>query len=131
MVDRNADVVEQTRQLLEPGGIDLVGLVVHTDRSTDGELELLDETVAIGERIAGHLVDEPTYVYSGNDDPRFSVNQHQGLTVADEAFVWECQHVLRDGTFDVVFYYETVPEHRAIVDELRALGYDVTAVEPR
>ncbi|MFP4591136.1 MAG: DUF5778 family protein [Halobacteriales archaeon] len=130
MVDRHADIVEQTRQLLEPGDIELVGLVVHTGFTPDEEPELLDETVEIGERIASHLVDEPTYVYSGNDDPRFAINQHQGLTAADDAFVWECQHVLRDGTFDVVFYYESAPEHRAVVEELRDRGYAFTVVEP-
>ncbi|MFW6448455.1 MAG: DUF5778 family protein [Halobacteriota archaeon] len=131
MVDRTADIVEQTRQLLEPGEIELVGLIVHTDFTPDEELELLDETVEIGEHIAEHLVEEPTYVYSGNDDPRFSINQHQGLTVADDTFVWECQHVLRNGTFDIVFYYEASPEHRTVVEGLGDLGYDLTIVESR
>lgn len=128
MIDRNAGLVEQTRQLLDPGEIDLAGLIVHTDLSPSEELEVHDLTVQIGDVIAGHLMDEPTYVYSGNDDPRFASTQHQGLTVADDDFVWECQHVLDDGTFAVVFYYERGPAHETIVDELRERGYEVTGV---
>lgn len=130
MIDRNAGIVEQTRQLLEPGEIDLVGTIVHTDLTPADELEMLDLTVDLGERISAELVDEPTYVYSGNDDPAFASTQHQGLTVDGDAFVWECQHVLRGGTFDIVFYYERTSAHEGIVDGLRERGLEVTSVAP-
>jgi hypothetical protein len=69
-----------------------------------------------------------TYVYSGTDDEDFGVNQHQGLTLDDEAFVWECQQLLREGTFDLVFYYEATADHEAIAEAVEALGHDVTTV---
>lgn len=128
MIDRNADLTAQTRALLEPGDIDLVGVIVETDLTSRDELEMLDLTVEVGERLAGHLTDQPTYIYSGNDDPRFSSNQHQGRTIEDDEFVWECQQVLRGGTFDLVIYFEQPVRLEPITDELEALGMQVTVV---
>lgn len=128
MVDRNAGIIEQTRQLLEPGEIDLVGTIVHTECGPREETEMFDLTVDIGKTIADHLVEEPTYIYSGNDDPTFASTQHQGLTIDGDDFVWECQQLLRDDTFDIVFYYERSTEHRAIIEALRSRGLEVTSV---
>jgi hypothetical protein len=94
------DLVRRTRALLEPGNIELNGVVVHTTLSGEEEPALHQLTLDTGNRIAAHHPDtapEDTYVYSGNDDPEFGVNQHQGLTLDDEAFVWECQQLLREG----------------------------------
>ena len=75
-------------------------------------------TVEVGDTIAAHAEAGDTYVFSGTDDPDFGLNQHQGLTLADDAFVWECQQLLREGTYDVVFYYEASADHEAILDDL-------------
>jgi hypothetical protein len=84
-------------------------------------------TVELNEVIAAHAGKGETYIYAGNDDPDFSSNQFQGLTVDDE-FVWECQQLLRDGTFDIVFYYEATADQAALVEAVRDRGYDVTSV---
>jgi hypothetical protein len=47
----------------------------------------------------------------------------------DESFVWECQQLLREGSFDVVFYYEASADQQAILEDVRDLGFDVTGVE--
>lgn len=123
------DLVEETKQLLEPGEIDLVGVIVETPFTRKEELEMIDRTIELGEMIAEHLTDEPTYVYSGVDDPEFSTNQHQCLTIADDDFVWECQQLLRNGTFDIVYYYEATDVHDAIIDQL-STEHPVTSVVP-
>jgi hypothetical protein len=121
------DLYRRTQQLLEPGEIELAGLVVHTDIGSDAEPEMHQATLDVGDIIAEHADAGDTYVYSGNDDSEFASNQHQGLTLDDESFVWECQQLLRDGTFDIVFYYEADP-HTAIVDAVQAAGYDAVGV---
>jgi hypothetical protein len=125
------DLYRRTKQLLEPGEIELNGAVVHTDFGGDEEVEMHQATVDVGEVIAEHAGHEPadTFVYSGTDDTDFASNQHQGLTLDDEAFVWECQQLLREGSFDVVFYYEASADHEAILDDVRDLGFEVTGVE--
>jgi hypothetical protein len=87
--------------------------------------------VDVGEIIAEHAGYDPkdTFVYSGTDDTDFASNQHQGLTLDDESFVWECQQLLREGSFDVVFYYEASADQQAILEAVRDLGFDVTGVE--
>jgi len=125
-VDR--DLYERTRALLEPGDIELNGLIVHTDLDDGDEARLHETTLDVGDVIADHADKGDTYVYSGNDDSRFGMNQHQGLTIEEDEFVWECQQLLRDGTFDVVFYYEADADQRAIVDDAEALGLTVTSV---
>ncbi|MFD1646466.1 DUF5778 family protein [Haloarchaeobius litoreus] len=124
------DLVKRTKALLEPGDIELNGVIVHTDYSGQEDLEMMQATLDAGDVIAEHAGHDPkdVYVHSGNDDPDFSSNQHQGLTIDGEEFVWECQQLLRDGSFDVVIYYEASADHEAILDGIEALGYDVTGV---
>jgi len=124
------DLYKRVAALLEPGDIELNGLVLHTDLTTDEESVLHERTVAVGEIIAEHATDEDTYIHSGNDDPDFGLNQHQGLTLTGDEFVWECQQLLRDGTYDVVFYYEASADHEAIIAAVEAATGDrVTGVE--
>jgi hypothetical protein len=124
------DLYRRVKALLEPGDIELNGLVLHTDLTTDEESVLHERTVAVGDVIAEHATDEDTYIYSGNDDPDFGLNQHQGLTLTGDEFVWECQQLLRDGTYDVVFYYEASADHEAILAAVEAeTGDRVTGVE--
>jgi hypothetical protein len=122
------DLYRRTKALLEPGDIDLAGLIVHTDLTGQEDLEMQELTVELNEVIAAHAGKGETYIYAGNDDPDFSSNQFQGLTVDDDEFVWECQQLLRDGTFDIVFYYEATADQAALVEAVRDRGYDVTSV---
>jgi len=132
MPDAAADdgLRRRTWDLLQPGDIRLNGLVVHTEFGSDAETRMHQATVAVGEHIAAAAGHDPaeTYVYSGTDDPEFASNQHQGLTLADDAFVWECQQLLREGTFDLVFYYEAAADHEGLLETLREDGYDVLGV---
>ncbi|WP_135661840.1 DUF5778 family protein [Halorhabdus rudnickae] len=126
----DGDLVERTRQLLEPGEIELRGLIVETDLTGDQEAQLNRVTLQVGDTIAEHAeTDADTYVYSGTDDPEFGLNQHQGLTIEGDEFVWECQQLLREGTFDVVFYYEDSAETDAILSDLREAGHEVIDIE--
>lgn len=125
------DLYERTKRLLEPGEIELAGAIVHTDLESADDIEMHQATVDIGEVIAegaGHDSTD-TYVYSGTNDTDFSSNQHQGLTLEDDGFVWECQQLLREGTFDIVFYYEASSDHEGILKGIEGLGFDVTGVE--
>jgi hypothetical protein len=125
------DLYRRTKALLEPGEIELDGVVVHTDLSGVEEPTLHQRTLDVGDVVAEHDGHDPadTYVYSGNDDPEFGVNQHQALTVDGDEFVWECQQLLRDGTYDVVFYYEKGPDNDAVVADIEAMGLEAVAVE--
>ncbi|WP_226004205.1 DUF5778 family protein [Natrinema salinisoli] len=136
MADTNSDALDEdlyqrTKALLEPGDIALNGAVVHTDYDGQEDVKMMQATIDVGDVIAEHSGHDPTdcYVYSGNDDPDFSSNQHQGLTLEDEEFVWECQQLLREGSFDIVIYYEASADHEAILEDIRELGFDVTGVE--
>ncbi|MBV0924703.1 hypothetical protein KTS45_10885 [Halomicroarcula limicola] len=124
------DLYRRTKQLLEPGEIQLNGAVVHTEYDGDDEIEMMQATIDVGDAIAeGYGMDpEDTFVYSGSDDPEFASNQHQGLTLDGEEFVWECQQLLREGSFDLVFYYEASADHEAILDDIEERGFDVTGV---
>ncbi|PSP48401.1 hypothetical protein BRC60_07420 [Halobacteriales archaeon QH_1_68_42] len=131
------DVVDETlrrraRALLEPGEIELVGVIVPMDVDTDDEPALHQHTVEVGDVIAERSGYDPadTYVYSGNDDPEFGVNQHQGLTVEADEFVWECQQLLRDRTYVVVFYYEADADQSGILTDLEDAGFEAVGVEP-
>ena len=118
------DLVQRTRALLEPGEIELNGVVIHTSLSGEEEPALHQLTLDAGTRIADHHPDtDPgdTYVHSGNDDPEFGVNQHQGLTLDGEEFVWECQQLLREGRYAVVIYYEAVVDQEGVVAALKEL----------
>lgn len=125
------DLYERTRRLLEPGEIELVGAIVHTDIESQSDIEMHQSTVDIGEIIAKGTGYDPkdTYVYSGSDDTNFASNQHQGLTLADDGFVWECQQLLREGRFEIVFYYEASADHEGILEAIRQKGFAVTGVE--
>ncbi|MDX1747930.1 MAG: DUF5778 family protein, partial [Halobacteriales archaeon] len=73
--------------LLEPGDIALNGVIIHTDLGTEAESRMHRTTVEVGEVIAVHAGENGnTYVYAGNDDPEFGVNQFQGLTLDGDAF---------------------------------------------
>jgi hypothetical protein len=117
------DLYRRTRALLEPGEIELVGLVVHTDLAGQEDLEMHELTVALNDVIADHAGEGESYIYAGNDDTNFASNQFQGLTLADDAFVWECQQLLRGGTFDLVFYYEADVDQAAIVEAVEDLDH--------
>ncbi len=133
MTVNNADseLTERTKALLEPGEIELYGLIVHTDITPEEEPALHQATLAVGDIIADVAGIPPadTYVYSGNDDERFGINQHQGRTLED-AFVWECQQLLRDGTYDIVFYYEADVDQSGIVERVTDQGFRTTSVTP-
>jgi len=128
MTDAVDDLRRRTEALLEPGEIELDGVIVHTDISGEDDLAMTDATLEVGDLIVEHAGVEEWYVHSGTDDPEFASNQHQGRTM-DEEFVWECQQLLRDGTFDIVFYYEATGEQDALVAAIREVGYRVTSVE--
>jgi hypothetical protein len=125
-----ADLYQRTLGLLEPGEIELVGAIVHTTLESQEDLEMHELTVEINDVLAEHAGKGETYIYAGNDTDEFASNQFQGLTLADDAFVWECQQLLREGTFDIVFYYEAGPDQDALTDDLAALDHvdRVTAV---
>jgi hypothetical protein len=125
------DLVRRTRALLEPGDIRLNGVIVHTDLTREDEPRLHQATLSVGDVVSEAAGIDPTdtYVYSGNDDEEFGINQHQGRTLDDESFVWECQQLLRDGTYDVVFYYEADADQAAVLDGVEALGFDAVGVE--
>lgn len=127
MDSADENLYRRAAALLEPGEIELHGAVIHTDHGSDEESLAHQATLEVGDVIADHRDIEEWYVYSGNDDPDFGLNQHQGLTVADE-FLWECQQLLRDGSFDVVVYWEAADDHASIVEDLREAGYEAVGV---
>jgi hypothetical protein len=124
------ELYRRTERLLEPGEIALNGLIVHTDIEGEDDIAMQEATVEINEVIATHAGEAGNvYVYSGNDSSEFASNQHQGRTLEEDDFVWECQQLLREGSFDLVFYYEANAGHEAILADLRDAGYTVTGVE--
>lgn len=125
------DLYQRTKALLEPGDIELNGVIVHTEYDGQDDIEMMEASLEVGDVIserAGHDPDD-VYVYSGNDDPEFSSNQHQGKTIDGDEFVWECQQLLRDGAFRLIFYYEASADQERIVADVREAGYVVTSVE--
>ena len=123
----DGDLRRRTEALLEPGEIELNGAIVHTDIPGEDDLAMTDATLAVGELIAEQAGAEGWYVHSGNDDPEFASNQHQGRTT-DEEFIWECQQLLRGGTYALVFYYEATIDQEGLLDAIREAGYRVTGV---
>ena len=119
-IDR--DLYERTKALLEPGDVELAGAIVHTTLGGDEDLEMQELTVEINDAIAERAGEE-AYIYAGNDDSDFASNQFQGRSLDDESFVWECQQLLRDGTFDLVFYFEADLDRESLVDDLETLPY--------
>ncbi|GGM55517.1 hypothetical protein J2752_000753 [Halarchaeum rubridurum] len=126
----NADLYRRAADLLKPGEITLHGAVVHTDLDNEAESLLHQLTLEAGDVVAEHAgIDaSDTYVYSGNDDDRFGVNQHQGLTVAGDEFVWECQQLMRDDTYDLVLYWEAGDALDTVVADLGGLDHAVSVV---
>jgi len=126
----NADLYRQTVELLQPGDIELEGAVVHTTYDGDEESKLHQLTLDAGQVVADHAEKGDTYVYSGNDSDEFGVNQHQGLTIEGDEFVWECQQLLREGEFAVVLYWEATGDHEAVLEGVRDVDgvADVVAV---
>ena len=122
------DLYERTKALLEPGDIELVGLVIHTELSSEEDLEMHELTVDCNEIIADHTDKGESYIYAGNDDPDFASNQFHGRTLDDDEFVWECQQLLRDGRFHLVFYFEAGADTTEVRDAVAADGYEATAV---
>jgi hypothetical protein len=125
----DSDLYTRTKALLEPGDIELAGCIVHTTLGGQEDLEMHELTVAINDVIAEHAGKGEAYIEAGNDDTNFSSNQFQGLTLDDEEFVWECQQLLREGSFDIVIYYRATADHEAVLEGIRDLGFDVTGVE--
>lgn len=125
------DLYQRTRELLKPGDIQLNGAIVHTDYDGSDEIEMMQATISVGEIIAEHAGLDPqeTFVYSGSDDPEFASNQHQGKTLDGEEFVWECQQLLRNGSFHLVFYYEASADQEEILSAIEDEGFGVTGVE--
>ena len=124
------ELYRRTERLLEPGEIALDGLIVHTDIEGEDDIAMQEVTLEINEAIATHAGEaDNVYVYSGNNSSEFASNQHQGRTLDGDDFVWECQQLLREGSFDLVFYYEASADHEAILADLREAGYTVTGVE--
>ncbi len=126
----DADLYQRTWELLQPGDIALDGLVVKTDLDGQEEPEMHQVTVEVGDIIAEHAGYDAsdTFVHSGTQDSEFASNQHQGLTLDDEEFVWECQQLLRGGSFDIVFYYEADADSESIQDAVHDAGYDASIV---
>ena len=124
------DIYRRTKALLEPGEIELNGAIVHTEYGSREDVRMMQATIDVGDVVAEHAGHDPRdcYVYSGNDSTEFASNQHQGLTLEGEEFVWECQQLLRNGTFDIVIYYEASADHESILEDVRELGYEVTGV---
>jgi hypothetical protein len=122
------DLYKRTKALLEPGEIQLNGVIIHTDLSSREDLEMHELTVELNDVIAEHAGKGETYIYAGNDNTDFASNQFQGLTLEDEEFVWECQQLLRHGAFNLVFYYEATADHEAIIEDIEEMGHRVTGV---
>ncbi len=121
---------ERAKALIEPGDIELAGCIVHTDLDGQEDLEMQELTISINEILADHADKGETYIYAGNDTSEFASNQFQGLTLEDEDFVWECQQLLRNGSFDLVFYYMAGVDQDAIAADLGQLDNvnDITIV---
>ena len=126
--DSDVELYEQAVSLLEPGESTLAGVVMHTGLGRHAESAMNKLMRAAGDRIAAHLTDEETYLYAGEDDDRFGVGQFHGRRLSDDGVVWECQQLVRDGTFDLVFYWEDEGEQDAIVADLDALDADLVPV---
>ncbi len=124
----DVELYEQAVSLLEPGETPLVGVVVHTDIPQPEEQRMNKLMKTVGDHIASVLTDEETYIYSGDDDDRFAAAQFHGRRLSDDGFVWECQQLLRDGTFDLVFYWEAADNHDAVLEALADLDNQVVPV---
>ena len=123
----DVELYHQAVSLLGPGDEELVGVVVHTDFDRTEEPQMSELMLSIGEEIAQRVQDGEMYVYAGEDDDRFGAGQFHGLRLGDDEFIWECQQLLREGTFDLVFYWERAGAHDAVVE---AAGEHADSVVP-
>jgi len=142
--DPDDDLYAEAASLLAPGEATYRGVVLHTTMAQHAEQAMNKLMRAAGDRITEHVADAETYVYAGEDDERFGVGQFQGRRLADDEPIWECQQLLREGTFDLVFYWNadrvaadssgaegaSDPEavHEVIVADLADLDADVVPV---
>lgn len=126
---RDEELERDAEELLQPGDINLRGVIVYTEHTRSEELAMHEDLLTVGGVIAEHACEADWYVYSGNDNPEFGLNQHQGRTLTDDAFVWECQSLVRNGTFVLVFYYEASTDHSAILTELDDAGFHAIGID--
>ncbi len=122
------ELYQQAVSLLGPGESELVGIVVHTDYPRSEEPAMNGLMLEIGERIAETLETGEMYVYAGEDDERFGAGQFHGRRLEDDAVIWECQQLLRDDTFDLVFYWERAGEQGSIVTAVEDLVEPVVPI---
>ncbi|MFW6385092.1 MAG: DUF5778 family protein [Halodesulfurarchaeum sp.] len=126
--DGDVELYEQAVSLLRPGEDRLVGVVVHTDIPQYAESGMNKLMREIGNRIASTLEAGETYIYAGEDDSRFGAGQFHGRRLVDDEVVWECQQLLRDGTFDLVFYWKDSGGHDAVVASLDDLEHETVPI---
>jgi len=112
------ELYQQAVSLLGPGETELVGVVVHTEYGRSQEAAMNELMLELGERIAAVLEEEEMYLYAGEDDDRFGAGQFHGRRLTDDAVIWECQQLIRDDTFDMVFYWEAEGRQDDVVDSL-------------
>jgi hypothetical protein len=124
----DVELYEQAVSLLTPGESELVGAVVHTEYERDQEPAMNRLMLSVGEAIAEELLGEEMYVYAGEDDDRFGAGQFQGRRLDDDAVIWECQQLLRNGSFDLVFYWEAADRQDAIVGALAEIVEPVVPI---
>lgn len=122
------ELYQQAVSLLGPGESELVGIVVHTDYARSEEPAMNELMLEIGELIAETRQDGEMYVYAGEDDDRFSAGQFQGRRLEDDAVSWECQQLLREHTFDLVFYWERTGAQGEIVTAVDAVADTVVPI---
>lgn len=122
------ELYQQAVSLLGPGESELVGIVVHTDYAPSEEPAMNELMLGIGERIADVLQDGEMYVYAGEDDDRFGAGQFHGRRLDDDAVIWECQQLLREHTFDLVFYWERTGKQGKIVTAVEDVADTVVPI---
>lgn len=122
------ELYQQAVSLLGPGEAELVGIVVHTEYPRSEEPAMNGLMLEIGERIADVLDDGEMYVYAGEDDDRFGAGQFHGRRLEDDAVIWECQQLLREDTFDLVFYWERAGEQGQVVTAVEDLVEPVVPI---
>lgn len=76
--------------LFEFGDIEFVGVIVYIDFISCEDLEMQELIVEINDVIVEYVGKGDVWIYVGNDDIDFLLNQFQGFLVEDDEFVWEC-----------------------------------------
>lgn len=124
----DVELYQQAVSLLTPGESELVGAVVHTAYERDQEPAMNELMLSIGEAIAAELQDGEMYVYAGEDDDRFGAGQFQGRQLGGDNVIWECQQLFRNGSFDLVFYWEAAGRQDAIISALAEIDEPVVPI---